>query len=109
MNAGIIAFRETGMALGERIVSFLENAGHMADLCRCPEGGLHQWVEARFAVCDALIFISSCGIAVRGIAPFVKSKTTDPAVVAVDPALLYAVMAQQLQNIQEGGSQDVII
>ncbi|MEA5143611.1 MAG: cobalamin biosynthesis protein [Oscillibacter sp.] len=84
MNAGIIAFRETGMALGERIVSFLENAGHTADLCRCPEGGLHQWVEARFAVCDALIFISSCGIAVRGIAPFVKSKTTDPAVVAVD-------------------------
>ena len=27
----------------------------------------------------------------------------------VDPALLYAVMAQQLQNTQEGGSQDAII
>ena len=38
----------------------------------------------RFASDEALIFVSSCGIAVRSIAPHIKSKTTDPAVVAID-------------------------
>ena len=38
----------------------------------------------RFSRADALIFVSSCGIAVRSIAPFVKSKQTDPAVLVVD-------------------------
>lgn len=37
-----------------------------------------------FSWADALIFIGSCGIAVREIAPHVKSKLTDPAVIAVD-------------------------
>jgi len=33
---------------------------------------------------DGIIFISSTGIAVRGIAPFLKGKDKDPAVVVVD-------------------------
>ena len=37
-----------------------------------------------FSASQALIFVSSCGIAVRMIAPFVKDKKTDPAVLCVD-------------------------
>lgn len=33
---------------------------------------------------DALIFICACGIAVRDIAPFLRNKTVDPAVLVVD-------------------------
>ncbi len=40
--------------------------------------------EEAFASSEALVFISSCGIAVRSIAPYIKSKTTDPAVVVID-------------------------
>ena len=40
--------------------------------------------EEAFASSEALVFVSSCGIAVRSIAPYIKSKTTDPAVVAID-------------------------
>ena len=47
-------------------------------------GKLFDWA-------DALIFIGSCGIAVREIAPYVKSKLTDPAVIAVDELARFAV------------------
>ena len=37
-----------------------------------------------FSWADAMIFVSSCGIAVREIAPFVRDKRRDPAVVCLD-------------------------
>ena len=40
---------------------------------------------------DAFIFIGAMGICVRAIAPCVKSKYTDPAVVCVDSANLHAI------------------
>lgn len=38
----------------------------------------------RFSASDAMVFVGSCGIAVREIAPHVKNKKTDPAVLCVD-------------------------
>lgn len=37
-----------------------------------------------FSSSDALIFIGACGIAVREIAPYIKDKQTDPAVLCID-------------------------
>lgn len=37
-----------------------------------------------FPKVDAMIFVGSCGIAVRTIAPYVKDKRTDPAVICID-------------------------
>ena len=37
-----------------------------------------------FAWADAMVFVGACGIAVRAIAPHVRDKGTDPAVLAVD-------------------------
>ena len=39
---------------------------------------------AAFAGMDALIFVGACGVAVRSIAPFVRDKKTDPAVLCLD-------------------------
>ncbi|MDY6041639.1 MAG: cobalamin biosynthesis protein [Candidatus Faecousia sp.] len=47
-------------------------------------GPLFDWA-------DTMLFIGSCGIAVREIAPHVKSKLTDPAVIAVDELARFAV------------------
>ena len=45
---------------------------------------IHEWTGQRFQDSDAIVFVGACGIAVRSIAPFVKSKKMDPAVVVVD-------------------------
>lgn len=45
---------------------------------------IHEWTEENFNHCDVLLFIGACGIAVRAIAPFVRDKRHDPAVIVMD-------------------------
>lgn len=52
---------------------------------------IKEWTEKRFTDCDAIVFVGACGIAVRSIAPFVKSKKSDPAVVVVDEQGKFAI------------------
>lgn len=55
----------------------------LADFCAIPQPSSPFYGEC-FACSDALVFVGSCGIAVREIAPYLQSKRTDPAVVVVD-------------------------
>ena len=48
------------------------------------EGSSSRWFEKAFAEADAIVSIGAVGITVRYMAPFIRSKTTDPAVVAMD-------------------------
>jgi cobalamin biosynthesis protein CbiG len=64
-------------------------------------GGLQDLVADLFARYDGIVFFCAVGIAVRMIAPFVSSKYTDPAVVAVDNGTRYAV---SLLSGHEGGA-----
>lgn len=48
------------------------------------EGSVGDWTERSFEECDAIVFIGAIGIAVRYIAPFIKIKSEDPAVVGMD-------------------------
>lgn len=45
---------------------------------------LSECVGEWFAKVDAIVFLCAAGIAVRSIAPYIKHKSTDPAVVVVD-------------------------
>ncbi len=49
------------------------------------------WAEQAWSHADALIFVSACGIAVRLVAPLVRDKLQDPAVVCVDESASHAV------------------
>jgi cobalt-precorrin 5A hydrolase len=49
-------------------------------------GTVFDWASQWFSRSEALIFVSAAGIAVRAIAPHVRDKSEDPAVVVLDDA-----------------------
>lgn len=79
---GIASFTERGARLADRLEA---EFGRKCLFLRY-SGQLRQWCRECFASADGIIFIGACGIAVRTIAPFLKSKTTDPAVLVIDEA-----------------------
>lgn len=93
MKITLFAYSKNGMETGRRIMSA---AGHAftaytverlsgGDFLPLPKPAAPAYAAA-FSASDALIFVSSCGIAVRSIAPYIRSKTEDPAVIAADEA-----------------------
>ncbi len=76
----VISFTEAGHALALRIASALDDA--QVSVTRGYP--VREWAEQNFSRQDALIFVGALGIAVRAIAPLLKSKTTDPAVIVLD-------------------------
>lgn len=86
----LLSFSARGEALGARLAEDLTGLGWQARAVRCPKGGLDAWTRANFGA-EALLFLGSCGIAVRAVAPYVTSKLDDPAVVVVDETGRFAV------------------
>jgi precorrin-4 C11-methyltransferase len=63
----------------EQLATQIINKGFDAVICRSPKD-----LKERFNIHEALIFIGSLGICVREIAPFLKNKKKDPAVINID-------------------------
>lgn len=100
MKLHYLAFSAKGFALAQRFSNALGGTP-----VRCGEGqSMAAWVQAHFATGNGLVFVGAAGIAVRAIAPYVKSKTTDPAVVAVDECGHFAV---PLLSGHLGGANDL--
>ena len=111
MNSiSIIAFTEAGCRfacrLGEAFAHEEDGAGgdvnvgvyasaRVARVSACANvravESLGAWTAERFAADDALVFVGAPGIAVRAIAPYVRDKFSDPAVVSVDEQGRHAV------------------
>jgi cobalt-precorrin 5A hydrolase len=83
MKVSIIAFTDNGMEIAYKLSNSLSESNDV-DFARCGKGALSTWTEEHFSTNDALIFIGAIGIALRAIAPYIKTKTKDPAVVVVD-------------------------
>lgn len=89
MKIGAIAFTDQGLSLGGRLKSGLQ--GHAVTLTDGREKRLKDWTEESFRQCGGLVFIGAAGIAVRAIAPLVRAKWEDPAVVVVDELGRFAI------------------
>ncbi len=91
MKIAILSFSKKGLDLAKNLAEFLERDGDIVSFKRAESGELSVWTDKHFPEEDALIYISSCGIAIRAVAPFVKSKTSDPAVIVIDECGTFAV------------------
>ena len=87
MKLAYLAFTDRGMKLAVELSEALGGR-----LSRCGNGlSLGQWTEENFDSCDGLVFVGAAGIAVRAIAPYVRKKDCDPAVVVVDELGTFAI------------------
>lgn len=87
MNLRIISFTNTGEELARNLAESLHGE---AIRCGQPQS-LDAWTRQGFETADGLIYVGAAGIAVRAIAPYVRSKTQDPAVVVVDETGRFAI------------------
>ena len=82
-------------------ISALTEQGHNVRLCIAarhaggtdfePFSSVYDFTKQLFYDADALVFVGACGIAVRAVAPLIKSKLTDPAVVVCDETGRFAI------------------
>lgn len=105
MNIAVICFTEHGAVLAERLSkefseremtcrAWIKKKEAQIPDCRNVQvltQSLREWTKEQFAAVDAMIFIGATGIAVRSIAPYVRSKKTDPAVIVVDEQGRHAI------------------
>jgi cobalt-precorrin 5A hydrolase len=59
-----------------------------------------------FSICRGLVYAAPCGVVVRALAPLIKSKFADPAIVVLDAGGRWAV---SLLSGHEGGANDLAI
>lgn len=86
MRVSIISFTIKGDMLNKRLAELFSEAeihqtGHGFSEKKIT---LREWTEEAFISSEAIVFIGAAGIAVRAIAPFLKGKDKDPAVIVID-------------------------
>lgn len=106
MKLGIISFTEDGAILCSRLCALFLQEGidckgyvpqrffksHWSQKgVERQEQRLKEWTGAMFREGRNMVFISAAGIAVRAIAPYVKDKMKDPAVIVVDERGTFAI------------------
>lgn len=104
MKIALISFTGAGANTCGKITDGLRMIGY-----ECSASGktsLGEWTAAALPENDALIFVGACGIAVRAIAPYIKNKAVDPAVVVVDEKGKYAI---SLLSGHLGGANDLTL
>ncbi len=95
MKISLISFTQNGANLGHLLSIFSSDQGYDVSAYTAGEYAkdlkvesinkpLKEWTKEQFEKADGIVFIGATGIAVRTIAPFIKDKRTDPAVLVID-------------------------
>lgn len=85
----IVSFTKTGASLSAKIRQLLGQNYQIERYARTVDPSLtgtylRRFVQQAMYDCEALIFIGAAGIAVREIAPYLRGKLLDPAVLVLD-------------------------
>lgn len=91
MKIAIISFTSEGRKLSGRLSSLLRREGHAVNedvkgkaFADSIPFSVVEWAERNFKSQDALVFVGAVGIAVRAVAPCLRTKTLDAAVLVLD-------------------------
>ena len=106
----ILSFSVKGFYLGNKLSSYFAHKDIVDELTGCSHlmksphyTNIKNFLNENFHKYDCIIFISSCGLAIRHIADLIKSKTEDPAVVVVDDSNRFCI---SLLSGHIGGAND---
>ncbi len=88
MRIAVVFVTEEGKKTAEALAEELEDCTAVPAV---GEGVLKRVVPQLFSEYEGIVFVMALGIVVRVIAPCVRSKYTDPAVVVVDDASRYCI------------------
>jgi precorrin-4 C11-methyltransferase len=109
-KVGIVAFTDSGLAIGKTIqqefyrskLYTTRETEYSKDIIKLDNiDGLMQEKFNRF---DVWIFVGALGICVRSIAPHIKNKTTDPAVINIDEQ---GKFVQSVLSGHTGGANEI--
>ena len=78
MKTAFFCFSQQGEEVARRLALTPDER-----VVRVPKGGLAATTAAWWGKVDALVFVSSLGVAVRAVGPHLKDKESDPAVILV--------------------------
>lgn len=105
MKIACLSFTDSGCLIGNRLET-LEidkyEIHHYSN--RRIDGGIKSILTSIWYEYEGIIFISATGIAVRMIAPFIKDKTIDPAVVVIDDMANFSI---SLLSGHIGGANEI--
>ena len=94
MRVWCVSFTARGAGLCRKVIRVMTEDGYECQGFAMPRDaadglfplkeGINAWTEKAFQNAQIIVFIGACGIAVRAIAPYLKDKFLDPAVVSID-------------------------
>lgn len=113
-KAGLICFTKQGELLSKKVSDyFIEMGYEIESVCfgghkkldgvKSSGISLQEWAKQQFQQSDVIVFIGATGIAVRAIAPCLKDKKEDPAVLVMDERARFVI---PLLSGHIGGAND---
>lgn len=109
MKIDLIAFTDAGFELADRLAALLAEEGEETWAFNAHADkslSADEWTRRGFETAAALVYVGACGIAVRKIAPCVRSKLTDPAVLVIDEKGQFVI---SLLSGHVGGANDLAL